>query len=408
MSRRTRVALIGSVVVLVLAVWWIGRSVASSGGSRTATVRRGDLVLSVEVEGMLSAVEASRLRPPAIRDVWEFKITSLAPEGQEVEQGAPLVSFDTNDLRQRLDRQRAESDAARKQIEKTEKNLAVSRESDDLRLTEAEGRLRRAQLTLDAPPEIVKAQELALERLDLDLAQTELKFLRERSEAAKRSADAQLAALRDQLARAVNRAQEIESQIDAMTLRAPRAGTVIYVANWDGAKPKVGDTMWRGRDIVELPDLRTMRADGRVDEADAGRLAVGQRVTLRLDAHPDVEFHGKVSSIWNTVQQASWNSPQKVALLDIALDETDARRMRPGMRFRGRVEIERAPGVLLAPAGAVFASAEGPVVYRKALAGFERVPVEVGRRNGSDVEILRGLDENDRIGLAEPKDEGRS
>ncbi len=406
MSRRAWVAILGSVVALAAAVW-IGRAVTAGDVSGTVTVHRGDLVLSVEVEGVLSAVEASRITPPPIRDVWEFKITSLAPEGQEVQQGAPVVSFDANDLRQRLERQQTESDAARKQIEKTEKSLAVSRESDDLRLAEAEARLRRAELTLAAPPEIVKAQELALERLDLDLARLELKFLRERAAAAQRSAEAQLAALHNQLDRAVNRAEEIEAEIEHMTRRAPRAGTVIHVANWDGTKPKIGDSVWRGRELVELPDLRAMRADGRVDEADAGRLAVGQRVTLRLDAHPDVEFHGRVSSIWNTVQRASWNSPLKVAMLAIELDETDSRRMRPGMRFRGRIEIERAPGVLLAPAGAVFASSDGPVVYRESLTGFERVRVEVGRRNATDVEVLRGLDENDRIGLTEPQDEDR-
>jgi len=399
-TRRAWIAL--ALPVFALVAWWVGGAVPGHDAASSAAVRRGDLVLSVEVEGMLNAVEASRISPPAIRDVWEFKITSLAPEGQEVEQGAPLVAFDANDLRQRLERQRAESDAARKQIEKTEKSLAVSREADELRLAEAEARLRRAELSLDAPPEVIKAQDLALERLDLELAQLELKFLRQRAVAAQRSADAQLAALRNQLDRAVGRAEEITADIERMVCRAPRAGTVIHVTNWDGTKAKVGDSVWRAREIVELPDLRTMRADGRVDEADAGRLAVGQRVTLRLDAHPDVEFTGRVSSIWNTVQTASWTSPLKVALLAIDLDETDPRRMRPGMRFRGRIEIERAPGVLLAPAEAVFPSGEGPVVYREALTGYERVRVEVGRRGAGEVEVLTGVEENDRIALVEP------
>ena len=403
MKRRIWIAI--ALALGALGVWWVGRTVAGPEPGRTADVRKGDLVVSVEVEGLLSAVEASRITPPPIRDVWEFKITSLAPEGQEVEEGAPLVAFDANDLRQRLERQRAESDAARKQIEKTEKNLAVSREADDLRLAEAEARLRRAELALSAPPEVVTAQDLAIERLDLELAQLELKFLRERAAAAKRSADAQLAALNNQLDRAERRAREIEEAIEQMVRRAPRAGTVIHVTNWDGTKPKIGDSVWRGREIVELPDLRTLRADGRVDEADAGRLAEGQRVTLRLDAHPDTEFRGRVSSIWNTVQPVSWNSPLKVALLAIALDETDARRMRPGMRFRGRIEIERAPGVLLVPAEAVFASADGPVVYREGLTGFEPVPVEVGRRGTGDVEIVSGLSERDRIALELPEDE---
>ncbi len=392
----------GGLVLFALGTWWVGRAIAARAAGHWAEVRRGDLVLSVEVEGLLRAVETTRLGPPPLRDVWEYKITSLAAEGSEVEAGAPVLAFDANDLRQRLERQRAERDTARKQIEKTERSLAVAREADELRVAEAEAQLRRAQLSLDAPPEIVKAQELELERLDLELAETELRFLRERSTAARRSADAQLAALRNQLERAERRAAEIESAIERMECRAPRAGTVIHVADWDGVKKKVGDSVWRGQEVLELPDLRVMRADGRVDEADAGRLAVGQHVTLRLDAHPDVEFGGRVASIWNTVQPATWTSPLKVALLDIELDATDSRRMRPGMRFRGRIEIERAAGVLLVPAEAVVPTEEGPVVYRRSLTGYERVKVELGRRGVSEVEVKGGIDESDRISLGDP------
>jgi len=392
----------GGLALIALAAWWVGRTVAARGAGRWAEVRRGDLVLSVDVEGMLRAVETTRIGPPPLRDVWEFKITSLAPEGREVDAGTPVVAFDANDLRQRLERQHAERDAARKLIEKTEKSLAVSREADELGVAEAEARLRRAELSLDAPPEIVKAQDLALERLDLELAEIELRFLRERSAAAQRSAGAQLAALRNQLERAERRAEEIESAIESMVCRAPKTGTVIHVVNWNGEKRKVGDSVWRGQDIVELPDLRAMRGDGRVDEADAGRLARGQRVTLRLDAHPDVEFGGRVSSIWNTIQPASWRSPLKVALLEIDLDATDSRRMRPGMRFRGRIEVERAPGVLLVPAEAVVATMAGPVVYRRSLSGSEPVRIEVGRRGTTDVEVVSGLDEDDRIALGDP------
>jgi multidrug efflux pump subunit AcrA (membrane-fusion protein) len=142
-----------------------------------------------------------------------------------------------------------------------------------------------------------------------------------------------------------------------------------------------------------------MKAMGMVHEADAGRVAEGQRVTLRLDAHPDVEFTGRVASIWRTVQRETWRSPKKVARLEIALDETDTRRMRPGMRYRGTVEVDRVPDALLVDADAVFLEPEGPVVYRRTLVGHEAVPVELGRRNPRRVEVLRGLREGDAVSL---------
>jgi multidrug efflux pump subunit AcrA (membrane-fusion protein) len=145
-----------------------------------------------------------------------------------------------------------------------------------------------------------------------------------------------------------------------------------------------------------------MKGEGMVDEADAGKLAEGLRVTLRLDAHPDVEFSGSVRSIWTTMRPKSWRSPVKVARLEIALDRTDTQRMRPGMRFRGQVETERVPDALTIPLEAVFLGPDGPLVYRPSFLGARPVAVALGRRSGDRVEVLEGLREGQRVSLVEP------
>jgi multidrug efflux pump subunit AcrA (membrane-fusion protein) len=164
---------------------------------------------------------------------------------------------------------------------------------------------------------------------------------------------------------------------------------------------KVGDDVWQARKVLEIPDLTRMEAEGFVDEADAGRLAVGQRVRLRLDAHPETEFRGTVKEIANAVTRRDRGNPLKHVQLTIALAETDPQRMRPAMRFQGEVEVERAEGVLLAPAVAVRSTASGPVAYREGFFKPYAVAVEVGRRNDRWVEILAGLEEGDVLVLPE-------
>jgi HlyD family secretion protein len=155
--------------------------------------------------------------------------------------------------------------------------------------------------------------------------------------------------------------------------------------------------------VLELPDLNAMMGKGEVDEADAGKVEVGQVFRIRLDAHPDLEYTGTVGSIWQTVQQKSWRNPVKVVRLDLELDEPDPMRMRPGMRFRGKVETGRIPDALLIPAAAVFPSADGPTVYRKTLLGHERIGVTLGERNDEYVQVLDGLDEGDRVAERDPE-----
>jgi multidrug resistance efflux pump len=215
----------------------------------------------------------------------------------------------------------------------------------------------------------------------------------------------EIAALTEQRARAAARVEEIQRDIDKLTVTAPRAGTVIYYSDRGGEKKKVGDQVWRGAQVLEIPDLSRMLADGEVDEADAGRLSVGQRVTLRLDAHPEVEYTGRIDRIGRTVQQRSRRSPIKVVKIEIELDETDAQRMRPGMRFRGEVEIDRRDDILVLPPEAVLMTADGPVVRRRSGfgvglgPGFETVRPTLGLRADDGVEVLEGLAEGDEVSL---------
>ena len=393
---------IAAVAPLLLGGFWLTGALDSDDELQLVRVVRKDLVLQVDLTGELHSVETRLLGPPPVSGQWNFKISHLEPEGSEVAKGTPVLSFDDSELRTRLERQIAEAEEARKRIERTERSLEVSRGEDELRLAEAEAKLRKIRLKLATPEGLVAPKELEADRLDLEYAELEVRLLTDRLAAARRSAESQLAALRAQRDRAERQTASIRESIEAMVRKAPEGGTVVYVDNWQDEKPAIGDTVWRSQWVVELPDLTHMRAEGQVDESDSGRLAEGQRVLLRLDAHPDVEFSGTISSIWDTVQRENWRSPRKIVRLEIELDETDRRRMRPGMRFRGEIEIERFPDSLLVPQSAVFRSASGPIVYRKSLFGLDAVRVELGRRDANDVEVLQGLEEGDQVSRTEP------
>ena len=83
--------------------------------------------------------------------------------------------------------------------------------------------------------------------------------------------------------------------------------------------------------------------------------------------------------------------------LNIDLDRTDPLRMRPGMRFAGTIEVQRAPAVVMAPLDAVIARPEGPLVYRRARFGVAAVHPRLGRRNDAWVEVLSGLAPGDLL-----------
>jgi multidrug resistance efflux pump len=380
-----------------LGLWWLAGRASGAADGGWVEVRRDDLVLGAEVTGTLAALDSAAVGPPQIPDLWNQKIAFLAPEGTLVRQGTPVLGLDSSDLARKLVDKISEESSAEKELEKTAASLAETRRDDELRLAEAEARSKKFSLQVEVPSDLVAGSKLEEARGDLGLAQNEITYVERRLGFGAREGGAELAALRERRDRATSRVLEMRAQIESMTVRAPRDGTVVYVADQRGEKKKVGDTVWQGERVVEIPDLSRMRADAQVDEADAGRIAIGERVRLRLDAQPDLLFTGRVETVRGAVEPRSDNNRQKVVDLTVTLDRTDPLRMRPGMRFRGEVETGRAPGVLLVPSEAVLVTAGGPLVYRKTLLGTEAVRPRLGRRNASEVEVLSGLAPGDRL-----------
>ena len=387
----------GALVAAVLGLWLIaGRASASAPGD-WAEVRRDDLVTGVPVVGTLASVQAVEIGPPQLSELWDFKIAFLAPEGAQVQPGQPVIGFDTSELERQLLDKRAERDSAQKELEKKQTDAEIARRDRELELAEAEGRFRKASLKVDVPADLVASKDLAKSREDLELARREVAYHEDRLRLEAVQAGSEVAALGRKRDRAAAPVKQMADPVRSKMVPAPRGATLGYNPPDSGEQKKVGDTTGRGHPVLELPDLRRMEADGEVDEADAGRRAVGQRVTFRLDAHPDDVFSGTVKSIGGAVQTKSEVNPLKVVRLTIDLDRTDSQRMRPGMRFLGTVEVERAPRALVVPLEAVFNRPSGPVVYRKVGWRNEEVHPVLGRRNDHLVEVRGGLRPGDLV-----------
>lgn len=390
---------IGIAIAAVLAgAGWTRNKLAADREGDWVRVSRGDLVTGIDVTGTLAAVDSGGFGPPQVSDVWEYKVSMIAAEGSDVKKGQPVLGFDTMDLQKRLDVKNAESEQARKEIEKARADLALRREDEKLKLADAEGRLRKAELKLEGPAEIVSSNERKQVELDYGLAKEETESARQRIASFERAAAAQIALLTSKQQTASAIVTETQNAIKAMTLLAPRNGTIVYVTSWRGDKKKVGDTCWRSERVLEIPDLARMLAKGEVDEADAGKVAAGQRVVFNLDAHPDEEFGGTITQASRTVgQQQGTKDPIKVLKVDIVLDHTDPAKMRPGMRFHGTVELGRAKNALLIPRNAVYVIGAGPVAYRRGTFSVTAVPLTLGHENEKSVEVLSGLSPSDRV-----------
>jgi HlyD family secretion protein len=373
---------------------------ACEGGSGPATrvvaVERQDLVVDVEVTGALKAVESEQVGPPAVPDTWEYKIIRMAPEGARVKPGDEVLAFDPSDLERKLKDHESELAAITQQLDKARAEGALNKLADGLAEEDAQAKRRKADLKAEKPEDVTAALASQTAAIERDLARREVDYAGKHDQARRTQERADQAVLQGQLRRAQGRVGDVRAAIAQMAVKAQRAGTVVYKQDWKGEKKKVGDGTWRAESVLEIASLDRMAALGQVDEVDASRVSVGQRVGLRLEAHPEREYGGVVDRVASLVQTESPESRVRVVQLELRLETTDPLLMRPGMRFRGRIEVSRAPRVLQIPLEAVRS---GPTVLRLAGGSPQPTPVKLGRRSREAVEVLEGLAEGDRVVL---------
>lgn len=387
----------GYLVLLALLVAALLWSTGAEPAGRWAEVERRDLVLGVEVSGEIVAEQAVELGPPQIRSVWSYKISFMAPEGAAVSAGETVLRFDTSELTRKLQQARSDAEAAAKRYEQRRSDLDIQLREQRLALAEAEARRRRIGLEVDVPAEVQAANELRRARVDYAQAKNEIASHRELLQLLEEGSRAELRGLEEARRQASEQVRDLERQIASMTVTAPRDGTVVYLSDRGGEKKSVGDNAWRMEKVIALPDLGRVAAAGEVREAESGRLAAGQRVSLRLDAYPDRMLEGRVRRVHRTMQTRSPTDPRKVARLDVELEPIAGETVRPGMRFTGKVEVERREEVLAIPLEAVVAGPDGPRAFvRGALRPVPR-ELRLGARSESHAEVLAGLEEGRQV-----------
>lgn len=368
-------------------------------------VTRGDLAIELEVTGALRATRWTGVGPPPATETWDFKIVRMATEGSLVKAGEPLLFFDPSELERRLLERIAERDLAAQEIAKKQVDLDLACRESDLQVAEAEAVYKKAALKADLPPQYTAAIEVKLARIDLERAEAEWKMAQQRRDFLSKLNDAEMAFLRERLARAESRVARVRRAIDSMTVLAPTGGLVVVRPDWRGDKKKVGDACWSGESCLEIVDVSELRGEGEVDETVAATLAIGQRARLRLEALPALEWEATVESIRPTVYRQSPRTPLKVVGVGLRLARTDPGAMRPGMQFRGRIEVDRVRDAVLLPLDAIAPGPRGPTTLRRTAVGEELVTPTLGRRNQTHAQVLDGLAAGDRIARPAAKDE---
>jgi hypothetical protein len=181
---------------------------------------------------------------------------------------------------------------------------------------------------------------------------------------------------------------------------------VIYAREWNGKKRTVGSMVYAYEpSVATLPDLTHMESVTYVNEIDVRRLAVGQPVSITLDADPSKKLGGTVASVANVGEQRP-NTDAKVFEVHVTVLRSDTT-LRPGMTTGNAIETLRLPDALSVPLEAVNGDSDLTFAYRVSGARVVKQEIVTGATNEYEAVVLHGLAKGDRVLLSAPQNPER-
>jgi HlyD family secretion protein len=384
-----------SVVALAVAGIWgystLSGASANIDPSKISTAERGTMVRSVVATGKVEPVTKVEIKSKANGIIEHL----LADVDQVVQPGQILAELDKENLTAGLRQARANLQAAEAaeqgavaQLRKNE----IEAESPDVAF--ARRNASRAQQLFD--------QKL-VSQSQLDDAHSAL----EQAENRQRAAAGQLVIARARVTEATaNVAQaraaveRSEEELANATIKAPIRATVL-TRDVEIGSP-VSSILNLGANatlVMTLGDIERVFVRGKVDEADIGRVRLGQTARITTETFRDRVFTGRVTEIapLGVEKDNVTTFSVKVSI------DNPGNELKANMTANAEIILEELPDSLLIPEAAVTYDAKRnafvDVVDAGARNGRRRVPVKVGIGNGTRMQVLGGLNAGDKVVL---------
>lgn len=359
--------------------------------SKLKTVEKDSIAKSVVATGKIEPLAKVEVKSKASGIVKRIFVNY----GDHVRQGQVLVELDKVELAARVREARASlqaAQAAMQSAQATNSRNGVDAESPDLPFLKSS--MERAQ-TLYKEGLVSKSVVEETER------QYQLMLNKQRSALGNVGVSrADIERARAQVAQAQASLDRAEEDLRNSTIFSPMDGIVL------SRDVEVGDAVSsilvvgsQAKLVMTLGDTSSVYVKGKVDEADIGRVFIGQPARIVVESFKDKKFTGKVTLISPLGVEKDNVTTFEVR---VSIQNSDGL-LKANMTTNAEIILEEKKDVLVIPESAVIydkerkASVEIPDATVPG--GKKKIPVTIGLANGVKAEIVSGLREGDKIVL---------
>jgi HlyD family secretion protein len=351
-------------IIFVLIIGVVGAAAGFVVKKRMAAAKKATIV-RVEVVGpgeLVEFVSAPAELEPRSRVEISAKVSGRVVTlpykvGERVTKGDPnanppippsvLVQLDSKDLESQLLGAQARRAAQAAGIESEKARIA----SQKATLLGTGATFEQAKTQMERQKKLLATKDIS--QYEFDQAQLKLDEFQAQYNAAKLgldSAELNLKVLEHNLAAADAGITQAKETLGYTTIVSPLDGVITRINAKVGEMVVTGMMNNPGTKILEVGDLSQMLAVAQVDEADVGKLEVGQKAKVFIDAYPNHEFKGTVYTIALSTDLSKQGT--KYYKTEILLESDQ--RLHSGLTANVDIETHKYTGVLAVPSQAVM------------------------------------------------------
>jgi HlyD family secretion protein len=359
--------------------------------SKLAGVERGDIAKSVVATGKIQPKSKVEVKSKASGIVKKIYVDY----GDFVKQGQLLVELDKEQLQSRV-----------REMNATLQSFQAAEES-------AKASYERYRVDADGPD--IPFLKTALERqkqlyssklvasIVLEEADKAYQMAVQKQLSAQRSvtvAKAEIARASAQVAQARATLDQAEEDLQNATIVSPMDGLVLSRDVEVGAA--VSSILVLGSQatlVMTLGDVSDVYVQGKVDQADIGKVYLGQNARIVVESFKDKKFQGAVTKI-----SPLGVEKDNVTTFEVRVSiKNPSGELKANMSANAEIILEEKKGVLLVPESSViydrdrntFVEVPEPAAEK----GKRKLPVKLGVSNGVKTELVAGINEGQKVVL---------
>jgi len=379
-KRRRRIYIGVGAGVLALVVAGIvsaSRSKTEIDPSKLATAEKGDIARSVVATGKIQPLTKVEVKSKASGIVKKLD----ADYGDTVREGQVLVELDKETLQAQVREARAQLLSAQAALQRTR----VEAQGPDLPfLKSATERARRLYeqglISTNVLEDAQKEYELGLNK--------------------QRAAQSNVSVNAAEVARAQATLERADTDLRNSTIVSPMTGLVL------SRDVEVGDAVSsililgsQATLVMTLGDVTSVYVLGKVDEADIGKVYMGQPARITVESFKDKKFVGKVTKI-----SPFGKEKDNVTTFEVRVSiDNPGGELKANMSANAEIIREEKKDVLLVPDSAILYDKDRKTSVEvpdpKGENGRRKVAVKVGISNGVKAEVVEGLKPGDKVVL---------